>query len=162
MTGPFADPEFTKGLRPVPSGLGSQPPPWPATDLSGVDPAGRACRVDLADLTGALVLAFLATHCDGCESFWRGLGPDGPLGTVEGLAVVVVTKGPALVDPATVRELASGLGPVPVVMSDEVWAAYRVGGYPFFVLVDPGSRCVVRELVAFGMSDVVALVHAGA
>jgi hypothetical protein len=36
-----------------------------------------------------------------------------------------------------------------------------VTGYPFFVLVDPAARRIVREAVAFGMEDVLALLDGG-
>jgi hypothetical protein len=161
LSGPLSDPEFLAGLRPVPSGLVGQPIPWPAVDLEGVSPDGAPVRIPLDNVSGSLLLAFLATRCDGCETFWVGLGGGGPLGVVRSVEVVVVTKSPASVDPAEVARLASGLGSVPVVMSDTVWAEYRVSGYPFFVLVDPVGRRVVGETVAFGMEDVQALLRAG-
>jgi hypothetical protein len=161
VSGPLSDPEFVAGLRPIANGLEGAPVPWPAVDVDGVTPDGSAIRVTLETAGDAVLLAFLATRCDGCETFWNALGPDGPLAGQGRLLVVVVTKGPEHADPAEVRRLAAPLRGVPVVMSDASWEAYRVTGYPFFVLVDPGARRVVRETVAFGMEDVEALVGTG-
>jgi hypothetical protein len=162
VTGPFSDPEFVAGLRPIPNGLEGKAVPWPAVDLEGVTPGGAPIRVALDEASGSLLLAFLATRCDGCETFWNGLGGSGPLEEFRSVDVVVVTKSGPSVDAAEVERLAAGLGSVPVVMSDTAWAHYRVGGYPFFVLVDPAARKVVGETVAFGMDDVLALLTRGA
>ncbi len=160
MSGPLSDPEFIAGLRPVPSGLEGAAVPWPAVDVEGVSPEGVPLRVALDEAKGSVLLAFLATRCDGCETFWNGLGPTGPLGTLPSVQAVVVTKAQPSVDATEVARLAGALGPVPVVMSDPAWVDYRVSGYPFFVLVDPGARKVVGESVAFGVEDVLALVGA--
>jgi hypothetical protein len=160
-SGPLSDPEFVAGLRPIPGGREGRPAPWPAVDVEGVTPHGGPIRVSLDEAGERLLLAFLATHCDGCETFWRGLGPEGPVAALGSVRVAVVTKAPPNVDPAEVRELAAALGPVPVVMGDAPWDDYRVTGYPFFVLVDPAARRVVGESVAFGVEDVVALLARG-
>jgi hypothetical protein len=160
VSGPLSDPEFIAGLRPVPSGLEGEAVPWPAVDLDGVSPDGAPLRVALDKTKGPVLLAFLATRCDGCETFWNGLGPSGALGTLRSVQAVVVTKTPPSVDAAEVARLADALGPVPVVMSDRAWIDYRVSGYPFFVLVDPGTRKVVGESVAFGVEDVLGLMGA--
>ena len=76
------------------------------------------------------------------------------------MTAVVVTKGPGSVDPVEVARAASGVTRAAVVMSDEAWADYRVSAYPFFVLVDPGSRSVVGETVGFGWSDVRSMIRA--
>ena len=158
--GPLSDPEFLAGLRPVPSTLPGHPAPWPAVDIDGVDPDGMRAEVRLDEVREPLLLAFLAVRCDGCEAFWDGLGPDGPLVGSSPLRVVVVTRGPSTVDPVAVGRLAERRG-LEVVMSDRAWEGYRVSGYPFFVLVDPSARTVVGEAVAFGLEDVSALVGGG-
>jgi len=64
---------------------------------------------------------------------------------------------------AEVARVAGAVGSpdgVPVVMSDAAWADYRVTGYPFFVLVDAAQGVIVGETVAFGWSDVRALIEA--
>jgi hypothetical protein len=161
LSDPFSDPEFVAGLRPIPSGLEGAQVVWGAADLEGVTPEGEPVRISLDGMRAPLLLAFLATRCDGCETFWNGLGPAGPLPARGEVHVIVLTKGPASVDAAEVRRLAGSLGAVPVVMSDAPWAEYRVTGYPFFVLVDPAARRIVREAVAFGMEDVLALLDGG-
>ncbi|MGA8727089.1 MAG: hypothetical protein WB565_18805 [Acidimicrobiales bacterium] len=161
MSGPLSDPEFVAGLRPISTGLEGQPVPWPAVDLEGVTPGGAPIRVALDETSGPVLLAFLATRCDGCETFWNGLRASGPLAEFRSIEVVVVTKAPPSADAGEVERLAARLGSVPIVMSDTAWAEYRVSGYPFFVLVDPAARKVVGETVAFGMDDVLALVTGG-
>ena len=152
MTNPLSDPEFVAGLRPVPSGLDSEAPPWPAVDLSGVRPDGTPVSFDVAAPDVPVLLAFLTTRCDGCDVFWTGLADPPP-----GLQCVVVTRGPGTTVPDDVAALAGGLSQVPVVMSDAAWKDYRVTGYPFLVLVDPGTRTVLAESVGFGWSDLEAL-----
>jgi hypothetical protein len=154
---PLDDPAFVAGLRPIPDGLPGWTPTWPVVDLSGVTPDGQPVAIELGSSAVPVLLLFLATRCDGCESFWLG-AQDGPSGQLpDTVAAVVVTRGPDSVDVDEVRDRAARLGSVPVVMSDAAWHDYRVTGYPFFVLVDPGSRTVLGETVGFGWSDVLAL-----
>jgi hypothetical protein len=113
--------------------------------------------IDLGSYAVPVLLLFLATRCDGCESFWQVV-VDGPSGQLpDTVAAVVVTRGPDSVDIDEVRDRAARLASVPVVMSDAAWTDYRVTGYPFFVLVDPASHTVLGETVGFGWSDVLAL-----
>jgi len=124
-----------------------------------VSPEGRRLEVRLADCGPLVLLAFLTTHCDGCDEFWSGTG-DPVVGTLPtSVSTVVVTKGPETVDPDEVARVASGRGDVPVIMSDEAWADYQVMGYPFFVLVDATDRCVVGETVGFGWADIADMIH---
>jgi hypothetical protein len=124
----------------------------------GVSPEGRRLEVRLADGGPQVLVAFLATRCDGCEEFWAGIraGAEGLPASVE---IVVVTKGPETVDPVEVARMASGIGSVPVVMSDQAWIDFQVMGYPFFILVDATERCVIGETVGFGWTDIVAMVR---
>jgi len=156
---PLSDPDFVAGLRPVPTGVPGEAPDWPAADLRGVRPDGSAVSVALAGLDRPLLLLFLAVHCDGCESFWRGLGDaDDP--SVAGVVTVAVTKGPDSVDAAEVDSLATAFTG-DVVMGDAPWTDYRVTGYPFLVLVEPGPRRILAEAVGFGWADVASVVRRG-
>lgn len=145
------------GLRAIPSGAPGEVPDWPAADLHGTRPDGTPVSVALADVDGPLLLVFLAVHCDGCASFWRGLS-EGSI--VAGVTPVVVTRGPHAVDPAEVAALAASFAG-PVVMSDKAWADHRVTGYPFLVLVDPPTRRILAEAVGFGWDDVAAVLRTG-
>jgi len=109
---------------------------------------------------GLVLVAFLATRCDGCEEFWRGLGAGSDVGLPGSVAVVAVTRGPGTISSADVDEVATGINGAPVIMSDTAWTDYRVSGYPFFVLVDAPNRRVVGETVGFGWPDVVSMVRA--
>ena len=152
MTDPLSDPEFVAGLRPIPSGLDGMAPSWSAADLVGVRPDGDPVSVDMGTAVRPVLVVFLTTDCDGCDHFWQGL-VDPPAD----IDSVVVTKGPGSVAPTDVAALAVGLARVPVVMSDAAWSDYRVTGYPFLVLVEPGTRRILGEAVGFGWSDVEAL-----
>ena len=163
---PLTDPEFLAGLRPVPSGIGDDVATWPASDLVGTTPDGAAVSVELDRVDGPLLLVFLSTNCDGCDQLWEGLrtvgrGVSDGAGGLDGVTVVVVTKGPGTVSVGEVAGLAVGSPSVPVVMGDGAWADYRVTGYPFLVLVEPTTRRILAETVAFGWSDVAGTVRAG-
>lgn len=164
--GPLADPAFVSGLRPIPSGPPGSGSPWPAADIIGVSPAGGSLEVRLGELEHPVLLAFLATRCDGCGEFWRGLRDDATLDLLESepesepVRVVAVTRGPETISSADVCEVAAGVERVPVIMSDTAWSDYRVSGYPFFVLVDVRARRVAGETVGFGWPDVVSMVRA--
>jgi hypothetical protein len=158
VTGPWADPDFAAGLRPIPSAAPGTPSLWPAVDLLGIGPDGRPVEVRLDEGDGYALLAFLATRCPGCEEFWREMGGAGPAGLPAGVARVIVTRGPGTVSPDEVRGLAPAGGGVPVVMSDRAWSDYRVHGYPFFVLVEVGSRAVIGETAGFAWSDIASMV----
>jgi hypothetical protein len=158
VTGPWADPDFVAGLRPILSGTPGTASPWPAVDVLGVGPHGRPVEVLLDECDGYVLLAFLATRCPGCEEFWREMGGTGPAGLPAGVTRVIVTRGPGTVSSDEVRGLAAGGDGAPVVMSDQAWSDYRVHGYPFFVLVEVGSRTVIGETVGFGWSDVTSMV----
>jgi hypothetical protein len=155
----MSDPAFVAGLRPIPSGSLGAGTPLPASEISGVDPSGQPANLRVADLTRPVLLAFLHTHCDGCQEFWRGLRDDSDPVLPPALSAVVLTKGPGSVSTDEVRQAASGVTRVPVIMGDEAWAEYRVTSYPFFVLVDPATGTVAGETVGFGWSDVISMVR---
>ena len=164
--GPLADPEFVAGLRPIPvRSIGGRGVPggtsrWPASDLAGVSPTGTTVAIDLVDADRPLLLAFLATRCDGCQQFWDGLR-NGEWGGLPGpVSVAAVTRGPESIAPSEVAGVAHDIVELPVVMSDQAWADYRVLGYPFFVLIDPVAREVIGETVGFGWPDVASMISA--
>ena len=157
---PLSDPGFVAGLRPIPSGPIGEAERRPAFDIVGVSPDGAPVEVRIGAFTRPLLVVFLHTRCDGCSEFWSGLA-DHTAGKVPGsVDTVVVTRGPGTVDVDEVGALSAVITQVPVVMSDEAWSAYRVLGYPFFVLVDPVTSRVVGETVGFGWADVSSMVRA--
>ncbi len=172
---PASDPSFTAGLRPIPARPTGDAAPWPATDILGVTPDGTPIEIQLAAADRPILLIFLATRCDGCADYWRGLadensgvssdgpGPDlipgpGVGGTLAGVTPVIVTRGPRSQDAAEVAAVSVGVHRTPVVMSDQAWKDYRVTAYPFFALVDAGSRRIIGETVGFGWTDVLAMI----
>jgi len=158
-TNPLSDPAFVAGLRPVPTGAPGEAPDWPAADLHGVRPDGSPVSVALDDLDRPLLLLFLAVRCDGCGAFWSGLADPGDPSLAR-VRPVVVSKGPGAVDAGEVASLASGFAG-DVVMGDAAWVDYRVTGYPFLVLVEPGSKRILAETVGFGWADVASVVRSG-
>ena len=157
---PLDDPAFVAGLRPVPGEIGGSHATWSADDLSGTRPDGSEVTVELSGIDRPVLLVFLSHRCEGCGVFWAGLerGDDPAL---ERVVPVVVTKGPHAVDRDEVAALSGRLSGTEVVMGDRVWSDYRVTGYPFLVLVDPGSRRILAETVGFHWTDVSAIVTAG-
>jgi hypothetical protein len=129
----------------------------PAPDVVGTDPAGRGLAIRIGATGPFVLLAFLATRCDGCDEFWRGFSGTGP-GSLPGITPVIVTRGPDSTSTEDVARLADRTD-APVVMSDSAWVEYRVFGYPFLVLVESASRTVVAETVGFGWSDLEELVR---
>ncbi len=157
---PLSDPDFLAGLRAVPTGDPGQAPEWPAASLRGIRPDGSPVAIDLDDVGDRMLLVFLATRCDGCATFWSGLGRTFSDLVGSGVVPVVVTRGPDSVDAAEINALASEFSG-DVVMSDSAWADYRVTGYPFLVLIDPPGRRILAETVGFDWADVARTVQAG-
>ena len=157
---PLEDPGFVAGLRPIPGDVTGSHITWPASDLSGTRPDGSTVSITLSEGRRPLLLVFLSTQCEGCDVFWTGLaeGADPALDRVE---PVVVTKGPDTVDAVEVAALSGALPGTEVVMGDRAWSDYRVTGYPFLVLVEPGSGRILAETVGFRWTDVSATVTAG-
>jgi hypothetical protein len=157
---PLSDPAFRAGLRPIPSGRLEGSEQRPAADIVGLRPSGNRIEVRIDQFDEPVLLCFLHIRCEGCVGFWRGLGDGVGDGLSDGVSAVAVTKGPGSVDPSEVERAAAGIGRVPVVMSEEAWADYRVSGYPFFVLVDSSTGVVIGETVGFGWSDVRSMIEA--
>lgn len=106
-----------------------------AAPISGTTPDGDAVALDFAGGAGRrTLLAFLTTACSACTGFWETLDEE----RLPGLQTVIVTHGPERERPARLRTLARA--GVPVVMSSEAFADYRVPGSPYFVLVDRSIR----------------------
>jgi hypothetical protein len=154
---------FVAGLRPIPPEVGTdtdQPSAgWPASDIVGLSPGGDSVEFHIGDMGGIVLVAFLATRCDGCDAFWQGFGGGVEPVLPPSVIPVIVTRGVNAVTPGEVSRLAAGTGSVPVVMSDDAWTDYRVLGYPFFVLVGTSTCTVIAETVGFGWSDLVQFVH---
>ena len=159
---PLSDPEFVSGLRPIPS---AGPPgsvghaTWSASDIVGVRPSGEPVSFRIDEHQGAVLVAFLAIRCDGCDEFWRGFRDRADSELPTGVSTIVVTKGPTSLAATDVELVAAGINSLPVIMSDEAWNDYRVTGYPFFVLVDAGARSIVGETVGFGWPDVLSMIR---
>lgn len=152
---PLSDPSFVAGLRPIPSGPLEPGSFGAAVDIDGVTPSGAPVSVRLDQLDGLVLLAFLATSCDGCDEFWDGFRSGGRYPAMS----VIVTRGPASGRLVDVQAAARAIENVPVVMSDAAWEDYRVTAYPFFVLVDTDARAVVAETVGFGWADVLGMIR---
>jgi hypothetical protein len=118
LTQPEATPRRSDELSPAP--------------LTGVTPAGDAVALALqAPASRPTLLAFLTSGCASCAGFWETLGePRLP----PGIEVLIVTHGSDRESPGRLRKLAPEH--VPVLMSSQAWADYRVPGSPYFVLVD--------------------------
>lgn len=156
LASPLSNEAFVAGLRPIPSEAMATARLLPTTSISGRSPDGRPMQVTIDD-SGPTLVAFLAAHCDGCETFWHGLGKHEDPILPARLSCVVVTRSPATADADQIARLSADLL-WPVVMSEEAWADFQVMSYPVFVLIDGASRSVVAETVGFGWDDVLAMV----
>ncbi len=149
---PF-DPSTLSGLVAIPTYRNH--PATPVSDVWGTTPAGSPAEVTLRGGRGPTLLLFLSSSCRGCEELW--IGADALGAELAGrCGVVVLTRGPEAEKLEAVRRLAPAT--VPVVVSSDAFGQYRVGGAPFFVLVDRGV--VTDEGVVVGVSQVVAQVTA--
>jgi hypothetical protein len=150
--------DILRRLRPIPTYV-DQPTTVPH-DVVGVGTDGLARRVDVVDAATPVLLLFLSADCLGCRDLWDGLAE---LSTALGGAarLAVVTRDPAEEDPGVIETLAgpaavrAGVG---VVMSTAAFAAYRVGGPPFLVLVD--AEAVRTESVAWGLDQTLRIARA--
>jgi hypothetical protein len=143
--------DILRRLRPIPTTSG--PPTTAPRDVTGVDPDGHACSVDVLGGAAPVLLLFLSAGCTGCRDLWEGLDRlQAALG--EGCRLAVVTKSPGDEDPRSIAALAGGaperLG-IPVVMSTQAYRDYRVSGPPFLVVADAGA--VRTEGVAWGIDE---------
>jgi hypothetical protein len=110
-------------------------------DVTGVRSDGTAIEVAVAG--GAAALLFLTGSCYGCRVLWEGAA-DGAT-PPSSIPTVIVTPSPTTEDARTVGALAPRHG-IPVVMSSDVWHAYRVERAPWWVVVAAGT------VVADGMA----------
>jgi hypothetical protein len=185
---PLSNAAYVAGLRPISSGALEIGRPWPADQIIGTSPTGDPLRVVLGEHERTL-LVFLATQCDGCQTFWEGLTgeeppvvpelatsgilaadlttdltteltTDVPTDLTTDLTYVVITRSPPHAHGGEVARLSEGVRYPSVVMSDQAWDDFCVTGYPFFVLLDGPSRSVVGETVGFGWADVRSMVSA--
>lgn len=155
--GRLSDPTYLAGLRPIPTGTLATPRPAPTDRIAGHSPRGEPVEVSLRR-SGRILLCFLATRCDACDSFWQGLGDEASEQLPADVSCVILTKSTTEADVAEVRRLSEGIGRWPVVMTSEAWHQFQVLSYPFFVLVEGASCDVVGETVGFGWADVRTMV----
>ncbi|HUO72719.1 MAG TPA: hypothetical protein VMU39_18260 [Solirubrobacteraceae bacterium] len=103
-----------------------------AAVLTGATPDGEPLTLSFEG-AGSMptLLAFLTSGCGSCQGFWDTLGERRLPPEVQ---TVIVTHGTDRESPSRLRKLAPD--GVPVVMSSQAWADYRVPGSPYFVLVD--------------------------
>ena len=139
-----------EGLVPIPTFRDA--PATKASDVTGVDLSGRPSGATVVGVDHWTLLLFLSSGCEGCREIWGELAGSDRWPGIDDVRAVVVTRDPASEDTAELRRLAvPGLG---LIMSDAAYAAYRVYGPPFFVLVDGSRSLVVTEGVAWGASRV--------
>ncbi|MGC8462246.1 MAG: hypothetical protein ACP5P9_01045 [Acidimicrobiales bacterium] len=107
------------------------------------------------------LIAFVGPGCDGCRAFFEGLAAPGRGGLASEVGVVVVTRLPLTADErSSLARADRGSGPVVAVASEGAWTDYRVGGYPFYVVVDGERGTVAAETVGLGWEDVTGTVRA--
>jgi hypothetical protein len=127
------------------AGAAGGPPERPrgerAADLTGSGPLGETQAVRVSDVEHDTILAFLSSGCPTCGTFWEAFA--GELSLPERTRLVVVTKGPEEESPHEVATLRPAA--VPVVMSSQAWADYRVPGSPYVVHVQGRTGRIIGE-----------------
>ncbi len=149
--------EILRRLRPIPTY--TDHPSTTPHDVTGVDPAGAACSIDVVGATAPVLLLFLTAACTGCQDLWEGLG-DLQTGLGDRCRLAVVTRSPGDEDPERIAALAGAAPPqlgIPVVMSTPAYRDYRVSGPPFLVVVD--AAAVRTEGVAWGLEETLRVAH---
>lgn len=123
-------------------------------DVVGRDLFGGRASIAVTAPGSVTLLLFLSSSCEGCRPLWRAAPEPARWGLPVDACVVVVTRAGDGEDVEALR----GLAPpgAAVVMSDAAWRAYRVGGAPFFSLVEGGRPRVVTEGVVAGVAQVAA------
>jgi hypothetical protein len=127
----------------------------PATALTGVDLAGGALTISLDHGRGNTLLAFLSSGCLSCETFWREFNGDFELPTPD-TRTVILTKGPDSESSGRLKDLAPPR--IPLLMSNQVWDAFKVPMTPYFLLVD-GDGMVIGEGAAASWRHLVGLLR---
>lgn len=125
--GPVSSP----GLPARPGLIGTR-----GANLSGVRPDGTAIEVAVTDAPAAIL--FLTGGCYGCRVLWEGARAAGGRAAAPCLPpLVIVTPSPTTEDARVVASLSPDAG-IAVIMSSEVWHAYRVVRAPWYVGVAAG------------------------
>ena len=111
----------------------------PTKTITGLTPQGADRTLSLQNGRTPTLLAFLSSGCASCQVFWSELGgqPEPPLPDTR---TVVITKGADAESPAKVADLAPSH--LDVVMSSELWDAFRVPLTPYFMLLDPDAKVI--------------------
>jgi hypothetical protein len=151
--------EILRRLRPIPASVGR--PTTRSADVRGVGTDGLFAHVRVEGERQPVLLLFLSSECLGCRDLWEGLGElyDGLAGVAR---LAVVTRGPDVEDAQAIVQLSGAVGAerlVPLVMSSDAYAHYRVTGPPFLVVA--GGDVVHVESVAWGVAQTLRTALAG-
>lgn len=114
----------------------------PVDAITGTALDGSSRSVALTGSRGLVLAAFLSSGCTTCRPFWRSFdrGLDLPHPDIR---PVIVTKDAVEESPSELSSLAPA--GIPLVMSSEVWDAFRVPGTPYFQLIDVSDGSVLGE-----------------
>jgi hypothetical protein len=139
--------EIVRRLKPIPT-YRDHPATSPV-DIEGVDPDGNPVRIPLVGTAApVLLLLFLSATCLGCHDLWEGT-PEVRRALPPGVRIVIVTLDPTHEDATAIAALAPA--DAETVMSTQAFAAYRVAGPPFMVVVE--GDVVRTEGVAWGITE---------
>ena len=128
-----------------------------ATDaIVGATLDGGSRTVALTGSRGYVLAAFLSSGCSTCRAFWSSFDKDLDLPHPD-IRPVIVTKDAAEESVSDLRTLAPR--DVPVLMSSEVWDAFRVPGTPYFQLIDTADGSVLGEGSAANWSRLLDMIR---
>lgn len=112
----------------------------PVESIAGVTLEGHTRTIALTGSRGYVLAAFLSSGCSTCRPFWSSFDKDLPH---QDIRPVIVTKDAREESPTELRTLAPR--DLPVIMSSEIWDAFRVPGTPYFQLIDATDGSVLGE-----------------
>jgi hypothetical protein len=148
------DPDRPAGAHPRVAAV--RDPGSRAADVAGATPTGDAITIGVVGTDQGTLLAFLTSGCLSCHVFWAAFDRH-DLVVPGGARVAIVTRSAEHESESQLLALAPR--DVPVVMSNEAWAAYQVKVAPFFVYVDGPSGRIVGEGTAGTWEHAANLIH---
>jgi len=133
-------------------------PETPCAVIAGESPFGESFTFEPAGSATDTLLAFISTDCIGCQQMVEAAQSHQDFGgpTVN---LVFVGRDLAEEDGVALRQWATQLQSVPLVLSTKAFSDYGVRGGPFYVLAPAGGGKRLSEGVVIGVEQVAAEVR---
>jgi hypothetical protein len=128
----------------------------PTAAITGVTLDGQSRTIALDGSRGYVLAAFLSSGCSTCKAFWSSFDRDLDLPHPD-IRPVIVTKSANEESPSDLATLAPR--DIPLVLSSEMWDAFRVPGTPYFQLIDATNGDVLGEGSAANWSRLMEMIR---